>query len=157
MKLGRTIVAAGCWLLAGAAALQASETGPVIVIPGRPGVPIIVNGRDISYAVVEGDWGLDRPSLTDPHILYRYGRGALIGPSGGNYFPKTGRAPRVGRKEVDIPRPLHPAESFHRSFNAQSDPTPVTPPQFMPPIIAAPNMQQQPQQRQRHGGQHHHP
>ena len=31
-----------------------------IVIPGRPGVPIIINGVDASYAVVEGDWGLGR-------------------------------------------------------------------------------------------------
>jgi hypothetical protein len=29
-----------------------------IVIPGKPGVPIIINGVDASYAVVEGDWGL---------------------------------------------------------------------------------------------------
>ena len=31
-----------------------------IVIPGRPGVPIIINGVDASYAVVEGDWGLGK-------------------------------------------------------------------------------------------------
>ena len=30
------------------------------VIPGRPGVPIIINGVDASYAVVEGDWGLGK-------------------------------------------------------------------------------------------------
>ena len=35
-----------------------SETGAVLVIPGRAGVPIIINGVDASYAVDEGDWGL---------------------------------------------------------------------------------------------------
>jgi len=147
MKLGGTIVAAGGWLLASAAMLQASETGSVIVIPGRPGVPVIMNGQDVSYAVIEGDWGLARPGQNEPRILYRYGNGALIGPSSGNYFPKTGRAPRVGRKEVDIPRPLRPAESYHRAFGVQSDPTPVTPPQSMPqtpPIIVAPNTRHHP-------------
>src|ERR1700730_18644265 len=37
-----------------------ADSGPVIVIPGRPGVPIIINGLDASYAVVEGDWGLGK-------------------------------------------------------------------------------------------------
>ena len=147
MKLHGMFVVAGCWLLAGIVPSYASETGPVIVIPGRPGVPIIVNGQDISGAVIEGDWGLARPGQTEPRILYRYGNGALIGPARANYFPATGRAPRVGRKEVDVPRPLRPAESFFRSFGAQSDPTPVTPPQSMPqspPVVVVPQ-------------RHHHP
>jgi hypothetical protein len=37
-----------------------ADTGPLIVIPGKPGVPVIINGRDASYAVVEGEWGLAR-------------------------------------------------------------------------------------------------
>src|SRR5215471_2406285 len=35
-----------------------ADMGPVIVVPGRPGVPVMVNGRDVSGAVIEGDWGL---------------------------------------------------------------------------------------------------
>lgn len=146
MNLRGLMVVAGCWLLAGTTAPLASETGPVIVIPGRPGVPVIVNGQDISYAVVSGDWGLARPSQTDPQILYRRGYGALIGPARAGYFPMTGRAPRVGRKEVDVPRAPQPAESYYRSFGARSDPTPATPPQSMPqtpPIVVAPGLQQQ--------------
>ena len=40
-----------------------------IVIPGRPGVPIIINGVDVSYAVVEGDFGLGKRGFFDrrPH------------------------------------------------------------------------------------------
>ena len=34
-----------------------ADSGPVIVIPSRPGIPVVINGRDASYAVVEGDWG----------------------------------------------------------------------------------------------------
>ena len=131
-----------CWLLAGMAAAQASETGPVIVIPSRPGIPIIVDGHDISGAVIEGDWGLARPGHIQPRILYRYGPGALIGPDQrpAAYFPKTGHAPKVGRREVDQPRGIDHPESFYRSFNAQSDQTPVTPPQQQPPIIVAPQI-----------------
>ena len=45
----------------GAAAPARADSGPVIVIPSRPGVPVVINGLDASYAVVEGDWGLSRP------------------------------------------------------------------------------------------------
>ena len=39
-----------------------------IVIPGRPGVPIIINGVDASYAVVEGEWGLGKGEQVQPTI-----------------------------------------------------------------------------------------
>ena len=32
----------------------------MIVVPGRPGVPIIVDGQDVRGAVIEGEWGLAR-------------------------------------------------------------------------------------------------
>ena len=35
-----------------------ANDGFSIVIPGRAGVPIIINGLDASWAVVESDWGL---------------------------------------------------------------------------------------------------
>ncbi len=136
------IGAAAGWFLAGMTLAQASETGPVIVVPGRAGVPIIVNGQDISGAVISGDWGLDRPSQTNPRILYRYHGGSLIGPAPAAYYPKTGQAPKVGRREVDMPRGIDRPDSFYRSFGVQSDPTPVTPPgtQQQMPIIVAPQV-----------------
>jgi hypothetical protein len=70
MGLRSVGIVAGCWLLAGAA--QASETGPVIVVPGRAGVPVLMYGHDISGAIVYGDWGLDRPSQTTPAVIYPY-------------------------------------------------------------------------------------
>ena len=41
-----------------------------LVIPGRPGVPIIVNGIDISYAVVEGDFGLGKGVNNLPTTIF---------------------------------------------------------------------------------------
>ena len=148
MGLRRVIGASACWLLAGTAIVQASETGPVIVIPGRAGVPIIVDGQDISGAVIEGDWGLARPGHVTPRVIYRYDRGALIGPAPTTYYPpaayypKTGKKPLVGRREVDTPRGIDRPESFFRATGAQSDPTPVTPPgtQQQMPIIIAPQV-----------------
>src|SRR5271154_4112345 len=40
-----------------------------VVIPGRPGVPIVINGIDVSYAVVEGDFGLGK-GYTPPLTIY---------------------------------------------------------------------------------------
>src|SRR5260370_8964638 len=40
-----------------------------IVIPGRPGVPIIINGIDASYAVIEGEWGLGRGEQVSPRFM----------------------------------------------------------------------------------------
>ena len=38
-----------------------ADSGPVIVVPGRPGVPVMINGVDVTGAVVYGDWGLAHP------------------------------------------------------------------------------------------------
>ena len=40
-----------------------------IVIPGKPGVPVVINGYDASYCIVEGDWGLARPGHVTPTIV----------------------------------------------------------------------------------------
>lgn len=136
----RIALIAGCWLIAGSAI--ASETGPVIVIPGRPGVPIIINGHDVSYAVIEGDWGLARPGQIEPQVIYPPYRPTYVGPpNAANYFPKTGRKPRYGRLERDVPRPQK-AQSYNRSWGVASDPTPVTipAPYPMPPVVVAPDL-----------------
>src|SRR3569833_3104905 len=52
-------------------ASAASADGFDLVVPMRPGVPIIVNGIDISYAVVEGDFGLGKGVHRQPTGLRR--------------------------------------------------------------------------------------
>jgi hypothetical protein len=106
-----------------------ADSGPVIVIPSRPGIPIIINGRDASYAVVEGDWGLARPGRGTVTII----GGAALGPKDaytprGPYHPRDGRPPPLGRNEVEPPpdRELPPpAESFSRSWSSSSEPQAV--------------------------------
>ena len=55
-------------ILIGTTSAALAGGGFDIVIPGRPGVPIIINGVDASYAVVEGDWGLGKDVQVQPTI-----------------------------------------------------------------------------------------
>jgi len=118
-----------------------ADGAPVIVIPGRPGVPIIINGVDASYAVVEGDWGLGKGVHVQPTVYG--GRYVDPAPNVGHYYPSAGRQPGYGRLEIEPPtnrRLPQPAESYHQSWSAQSAPQPVQPeiPFYPPPIIVAP-------------------
>lgn len=112
-----------------AAALPVCATdAPAFVVPGRPDVPVIINGVDASWCVVEGNWGLDRPGAVAPTVLCRT---PVVGERGGpnSYYPSTGQKPRVGRFEVkpSAHRVLPPpAETFHRVWSTSSDPTPAT-------------------------------
>jgi hypothetical protein len=141
----RTIIAPVLALAALFAAPAArADREPVIVYPGRPGVPVMWFGRDISGAVIEGDWGLDRPGHGQITILPA-GRHPIWVPSGGGYFPTTGRPPRYGRDEKEPPpdrAPPQPAESYHRSWGAQSMPLPATmPPDYeQPPMVVVPQI-----------------
>jgi len=117
----------------------ASE-GFEIVIPGRPGVPVIINGVDASYAVIEGDWGLGKNVQVQPTI---YG-GRYIDPVPhvGHYYPSAGHMPGYGRLEIEPPanrRLPHPAESYHESWSAQSTPQ-LEIPANPPPVIVAPQI-----------------
>ena len=120
-----------------------ADSGPVIVIPGRPGVPIIINGVDASYAVIEGDWGLGKGKHVQPTI---YGGRYIDGPPNvGHYYPSAGHAPGYGRLEIEPPsnRKLpQPAESYYRSWSAQSAPLPAQSdvPVNPPPIVVAPQI-----------------
>jgi hypothetical protein len=116
----------------------AGSSSPVIVIPGRPGVPIIINGVDASYAVVEGDWGLGKGVHVQPTVYG--GRFVDIEPRVGHYYPSSGHAPGYGRLEIEPPSRPRPAESFHQSWSAESMPQPVQPPVpfYPPPVIIAP-------------------
>lgn len=138
-------------LLAVSASPAFAQRVPAIVIPGRPDVPIFMNGVDISWSVVEGDFGLDRPLGVWPTVVYRpyavvipyYSAAAYPGgPAayGPRYFPRDGKRPGYGRLEIEPPanRPLPPpAPSYRRSWSSQSGAGPVTeyPPFAAPPVI----------------------
>lgn len=130
-------------ILIGTTLTAFADSGPVIVIPGRPGVPIIINGVDVSYAVLEGDWGLARSVHVQPTIYG--GRYVDPDPRVAHYYPSAGHTPGYGRLEIEPPanRKLPPrAESFHQSWSAQSSPTPAQSdvPSYPPPVIVAPDI-----------------
>ena len=130
-------------LLAVSASPALAQRGPYIVIPGRPDVPIFENGVDVSWSVVEGEYGLDRPNIVNPTIIYRtppvvvpYPGRAAPGPP---YFPRDGMAPGYGRLEIIPPpnRPLpRPAQSYSGSWRMESAPTPADVPSNNPNTIA---------------------
>jgi hypothetical protein len=131
-------------LVGTAGVARAQSTGPVIVIPGRPGVPIIINGVDASYSVVEGDWGLGKGIHVQPTV---YGGHPLEPePPVGHYYPSAGRLPGYGRLEIDPPSKPRPAESFHQSWSADSKPQLPEVPANPPPVIMAPPYNQNIQQ-----------
>ncbi|MBI5264335.1 MAG: hypothetical protein HY852_21255 [Bradyrhizobium sp.] len=117
------------------------------VIPGRPGVPIIINGIDASYAVVEGTFGLGKGAQNELTI---YGGRYIDGPPNvGHYYPTLGLRPGYGRLEIEPPagRKLpQPAESYYRSWSSHSAPLPAQSdvPVDPPPIIIAPQINPEP-------------
>lgn len=123
------------------------------VIPGRPGVPVLMNGIDISYAIVEGDFGLGKGVHNQPTVFG--GRVIDLEPNVGHYYPSAGLTPGYGRMEIEPPanRKLpQPAESFHQSWSAQSNQQPAQPAQpevpfYPPPVIVAPRSGMPPNSR----------
>src|SRR4051795_9131068 len=121
----------------------AANGGFSIVVPGRAAVPIIINGVDASWAVVESDWGLAKNVHVQPTVYG--GRVVGLGPPVGPYYPSAGPMPGYGRLEIQPPanRKLpQRAESFHQSWSAQSAPqgaqsdVPTNP----PAVIVAPGI-----------------
>jgi hypothetical protein len=106
---------------------RAGDEAPAFVIPSRPGVPVVINGCDASYAVVEGDWGLARPGHVAVTVI---GCSPLL-PNAvysrrNAYHPRYGRAPLRGRQEIEpaADRALPDlAEPYSRSWSTSSDPT----------------------------------
>jgi hypothetical protein len=141
MHLARVPILAGMFAVSLCGAPAFAGSGPVIVVPGRPGVPVMVDGVDVSGAVIYGDWGLARPGhgqlIIEGPVVYTapwIARG---------YYPSAGHAPRYGRLEIEPPpqRRPRPSTSFSRSWSAEPDTTrPVTeyPPFNPPPVIVAP-------------------
>lgn len=143
MRLARLVISAGMLALS-LSGVALAEGGPVIVVPGRPGVPVMIDGVDASGAVIYGDWGLARPGhgqiMIDGPVVY-----AAPWVTGG-YYPSAGHAPRYGRLEIEPPAPRRPrpSASYTRSWSTGSDTTrPVTdyPPFNPPPVIMAPRQQ----------------
>lgn len=96
-----------------------ADGGPVIVVPGKPGVPVMINGVDASGAIVTGDWGLKRPG--HGYITIE-GPVVFMGPeTTPGYYPATGRAPAYGRYEIDTPPRFRGSTSFQRSWSAESN------------------------------------
>jgi len=128
-------------ILIGAASPSLASEGFEIVIPQRPGVPVVINGIDASYAVVEGQSGLGKGNWMQP-TLYG-GRPVEPEPYVGHYYPTLGAKPGYGRMEIEPPadRKLpKPAESYSRSWGAQSQMQPAEPevPMYPPAVILAP-------------------
>ena len=121
------VVCALLWLVAVASPALA-QRGPVLVVPGRPGIPIYINGIDASWGVVEGEFGLDRPGLVTPTVTYR--PIVLSAPSNPKaYHPSTGKRPGYGRLEIVPPpdRPIPPpVPTYFRNWSAGSAPIGVT-------------------------------
>jgi len=118
-------------------AASAQSTGPVIAIPGRPGVPVIINGIDASYSVVEGDWGLGKGIHVQPTVYG--GHPVEPMPPVGHYYPSAGHLPGYGRLEIESAGKPKPAETFHQSWTSESKQQQVEPqvPLYPPPVIRA--------------------
>lgn len=142
VSMRAAVVVVGFALVASAwpAALARADHQPVIVVPGRPDQPVIINGYDARGAIVEGDWGLYRPGQVSPTVTY--GIPLITGPGAGGYYPSAGHRPRSGRYEIDPPhrRRIEPAQDFHRFWSGGSGDAPATilPPYGPPAVIVAP-------------------
>jgi hypothetical protein len=135
MRTAGSVVLALSGVLCGGAAALAADSGPVIVLPGRHGLPVIINGVDVTGAVLEGDFGLNKPHMVGPTVVipdpYRSYRGTSYrgGYVQGGYYPAFGHEPGYGRHEIEPPpdrRLPPPAQSFHRSWSSHSDPLPAS-------------------------------
>lgn len=134
-----SLVALGVAALASLTPARA-QTGPGIVVSGRYGVPVMINGYIADGAIVYGDWGLARPGHGELIIEGAVTPAMPLDARG--YFPATGRMPRVGRLEAPMQPNRRPrSTNFYREWSAGSDMTaPVTQsPPFNPPeVILAP-------------------
>jgi hypothetical protein len=106
-----------------------AQRGPEIVIPGKPGVPVYINGIDASWGIVEGDFGLDRPGMVTPTVIWRPLVVELPERAPAAYHPATGKRPGYGRLEI-VPPPDRvlppPAPTYYRSWSSGSASGPVT-------------------------------
>jgi len=138
MRLFSALLLALCAAVGGTQGARA-QTGPVIVVPGKAGVPVTINGVVVDGAVVYGDWGLGRNG--GPQIIIDGPVGLTENWDSRGYYPSMGRAPRVGRLEIEPPPHPRGNTNFHREWGTGSEmAAPVTeyPPFNPPPVILAP-------------------
>jgi len=139
----------------GAAPAPGADSGPVIVVPGRHGRPVLINGVDVTGAVIEGDFGLYSPQMVNPVVIPApvfvpapvffpppVPAPPRLYPGYDGYFPALGRTPGYGRHEIEPPadrRLPPPAQSFRRSWSTHSEPVPasIDPPA---PLFVAPQI-----------------
>jgi len=143
-------------VLAVSASPALAQKGPVFVVPGKAGVPVIINGVDASWAVVEGEFGLNRPGQVTPTVILNPLAPAApyFAPS---YYPATGRRPGYGRHEIVPPpdRPLPPpAPTYYRNWSSHSelDEGGTNQPNNPPHVGAVPRV---PRDAARQGERHH--
>ncbi len=133
------------FLPAATASSALAQRAPVIVIPGRPDVPVYIHGIDASWGIVEGEFGLDRPNMVTQTVVWRPYPPAITYPTPG-YYPADGKRPRVGRLEILPPanRKLPPpAPTYYRYWSSESAPYPATEytPNYTPgSIVVAPQV-----------------
>ncbi|AEI03485.1 hypothetical protein OCA5_c23650 [Afipia carboxidovorans OM5] len=143
----RLRILASLAVLVGSTACAVADSGGAFAIPGKAGVPVVINGRIASFAMVEGDWGLARGVHVQPTVYGGWDR--YERPPVGHYYPSLGRRPGYGRLEVEPPanRKLpQPAESYHQSWSARSAPPappPAAVPMDPPAVIVAPRPYQE--------------
>ncbi len=116
-------------LLAVTASPAFAQREPLIVIPGKADVPVYINGIDASWGVVEGEFGLDRPGLVAPTVIYRPLVVSYPSAAFPDYYPRDGKRPGYGRLEIIPPanRQLPPpAPTYYRSWSSASPSGPVT-------------------------------
>jgi hypothetical protein len=152
MRRAKLVALALSGVLLGGAAALAADSGPVIVVPGRHGLPVLINGVDVTGAVLEGDWGLYSPHMVEPRVIAapvfvpphfyrtRYDRGPYVEDG---YYPASGHEPGYGRHEIEPPanrRLPPPAPSFHRSWSSHSALLPADLDAPAQPLIVAPQI-----------------
>jgi hypothetical protein len=139
MSVRNHIAASAAVLICVTAAMARADHRPVIAVPGNAQAPVIINGADASFAVANGDWGLYAPGRVVPEI---YGPVLVYpDPADRGYFPATGRRPRYGRQEVNVPRRVLPrAPDFYREWSTGSRAGRVTeyPPYAAPEVMVEP-------------------
>jgi hypothetical protein len=121
----------------GICAAQADHA-PALVVPGRADIPVMINGYDASWGVVEGDWGLYRPGFVSPTVIPAPIAAPLL--PARRYFPSLGAAPHSGRYEIEPPanRALpRPAPTYHREWSSSSDMSAPATINETPPVISA--------------------
>jgi hypothetical protein len=120
-----------------------ADHAPVLVIPGRPGVPVIISSYDASYTIVEGIGGSRAPATSRRRSSAVADLACTL--FSRSLFPVAGARPGYGRYEIEPPpdrRLPPPAPGYYREWGTQSPELPATidPPADPPPVIMAPTI-----------------